>query len=121
MIRHGEKVRFQNAFLYSTPGAVGKLKITDASPITESLSMTGAFSAADCDNIARVLADVDYDVLRLELTRDGQEDDTLSIRLDGTSTQGKETVPVNLSVAFHGAIERFVNQVVLPLALKKKK
>lgn len=119
-IHHGETLRFRNAYLYSAPGDVGKLQINDAAPITSNLAATGALSEEECDNLARALANLDYNVLRLELTRDGRENDTLSVRVEGTSTQGKTTVPVKLEVGFHGAIETLVNLAIETTANIKK-
>ena len=105
----GEKeVRLRDAFLYSPPGEVGKLCLTDASPITDTLAASGVPEETR-DNLSHALSNLDYSVLRLDFRRGDAEESVLSFRVEGTSTEGQITTPVNLTVNFHGALERFLN------------
>lgn len=104
----GRQLRLRNSFLYSPPGEIGKLRMDDTTVITDNLMASGV-SKATCDNLSRALKNLDYSVLRLDLKREEGEDSTLVVRLEGTATEGKTTVPVDFSVSFHGALERLLN------------
>ena len=65
---------------------------------------------AELDNLEKALADLDYSMLRVQLSR-GEEgaDSALALLLEGTATSGGTTVPVNLNVTFHGDLDKLVN------------
>lgn len=107
-LRNGKELHFRDAFLYSPPGETGKLRIEDPKPVTDMLAASGV-DGATCENLASALADLDYSVLRFDLVHDGPDESALRVQLQGTATKNAKTVPVDLSVSFHGEIERLVN------------
>ena len=104
----GKSVRLSDAFLYSTPGEVGKLRLANPKPVTENLALAG-FDEAARSNVADALTDLDYSVLRLDLKRGEGKSATLSTAVRGTATRGGITVPVNIAVNFNGELEQLVN------------
>ena len=104
----GKSVRLSDAFLYSTPGATGKLKLANPEPITDNLAFAG-FDAAARDNVANALTDLDYSVLRLNLKRGEGKSATLSTTVRGTATRGQLSVPVDITVNFNGELEQLIN------------
>jgi len=106
-LRKGSRIRLHDAFLYSPPGEQGMFALEDPERFTDYLAMSG-LDAGTRENAARVLENVDYDVLRLNLEREG---DGLVLRftLRGSATRGETTVPVNVDLALHGDIEQLVN------------
>ena len=104
----GKSVRLRDAFLYSTPGETGKLKLADPAPVTDNLAFAG-FDEAARDNVANALTDLDYSVLRLNLKRGEGKSATLSTTVRGTATRGKVTVPVDITLNFNGELEQLIN------------
>ena len=104
----GKAVRLSDAFLYSTPGETGKLKLANPEPVTDNLALAG-FDAAARANVAAALTDLDYSVLRLDLRRGSGKSATLSTTVRGTATRGKLSVPVDITVNFNGELEQLVN------------
>ncbi len=105
-VKGGKELRFGKAFLYSTPGEIGKLRVENAAPVTDNLAAAG-IPQETCDNLAKALADLDYNVLRFDLN--GGEEGCLSVSVRGTSGNGPVAVPVDLTVNFRGALERLIN------------
>ena len=109
LIRNGGKsIRLGDAYLYSTPGETGKLKMHNPAPVTDNLAMAG-IDEATRSNVADALADLDYSVLRLNLRRGDGRSATLSTTIRGSATRGKTSVPVDITVNFNGALEQLVN------------
>ena len=106
-LKEGREVSFGNAYLYSAPGETGTLRMENPELLTDSLAATGV-DAATCDNAAKALRNLDYTALSLDLRR-GDGEHTLAVRLEGSATSGKTTVPVSLAVRLHGDMERLVN------------
>lgn len=108
-LKDGRELHIKNTYLFSTPGETGKMRIDDPKPILDNLAL-GGVPEAERGNLAKVLADLDYNVLKIELARgeDG-EDSTLGIKIEGSATRGNTTVPVNLNIAFHGDVDEIVN------------
>ena len=104
----GKAVRLSDAFLYSTPGETGKLKLRNAAAVTDSLALAGLDEAAR-NNVADALTDLDYSVLRLDLTRNRDRTATLSTTVRGTATRGKVSVPVDITLNFNGELEQLIN------------
>ena len=104
----GKAVRLGDAFLYSTPGEVGKLKLADPAAVTDNLALAG-FDEAARNNVADALADLDYSVLRLNLKRGEGRSATLSTTIRGTATRGELSVPVNLTLNVNGELEQIIN------------
>lgn len=118
-LKNGTELRLKNAYLYSTPGETGSIRVVDPSPILDNLAMSGV-DAATCDNLGKALADLLYSVLKLELKRDADGSLALGLKIEGTATHGKTTVPVSFSVTFHGDLEQLIN-MSLRLTTKKGK
>ena len=104
----GKAVRLSDAFLYSTPGETGNIKLRDAAPVTDNLALAGLDDATR-NNIANALTDLDYSVLRLDLTRKRDRTATLSTTVRGTATRGKLSVPVDITLNFNGELEQIIN------------
>ena len=104
----GKAIRLSDAFLYSTPGETGKLKLADPTSVTDNLALAG-LDEATRGNVADALTDLDYSVLRLNLKRGEDRSATLSTTLRGTATRGKLSVPVDLTLNFNGDLEQLIN------------
>lgn len=105
----GKALRLGDAFLYSTPGEVGKIRMEDAAPVTDNLALAGLDESTRA-NVANALTDLDYSVLKLNLRRAADKTATLSVNLDGTATRDKTSVPVNLTLNFNGELEQILNR-----------
>lgn len=108
-LKDGKKLHLKDSYLFSTPGTTGTMRITNAQPILDNLAVAGV-PEAERANLAKALANLDYKVLKVELVRgeDG-EDSALALNIEGTSTCGKTTVPVKLDVTFHADLDLLVN------------
>ena len=107
-LKDGKTLSFKNAYLFSTPGESGTLRLREATPILDNLAY-GGVSAATRDNLANALSDMEYNVLKVELKRGAEgEDSALAVKLEGTATRGALTVPVNLGCTFHGDLDRLL-------------
>ena len=108
-LKGGRELRFKNAYLFSTPGEIGKVRIDDARPIMENLALGGVPEDVR-GNLAKALGNLDYNVLRVELQR-GEKggDSALALKLRGWATHEKTTVPVSLDVTFRGDLDQIVN------------
>jgi len=104
----GRAVKLSDAFLYSTPGQVGKLRVRDAEEFADSLSMAG-LDADTRGNIANALTDLDYDVLRLDLVRGSGDEARLTFRVAGSVQRGEVKVPVDFTINLNGELEQIVN------------
>ncbi len=108
-LKDGKTLRLRDAHLFSTPGEIGKMRIVDARPILENLEVAGV-PEADRTNLSKVLADLDYDVLKVELKRGKEgEESALELKIEGSATRGNTTVPVNLDVTFHGDFDQLID------------
>ena len=107
-LKEGKTLRLSDAFLYSTPGETGKVKMNDASVVTDNLALAGIDEAAR-GNVAHALADLDYTVLRFDLKRLDGKAAALGIRVEGTATRDGLTVPVNIKLNFSGELEQLIN------------
>ena len=108
-LRNGRELRFRDAYLFSTPGEKGKVRVADAGPILENLAR-GGVPEDTRDNLSRALANLDYTVLRIELRRGaGADDSSLALKLEGSAAQGRTTVPVNLDVTFRGDFDQLID------------
>ena len=108
-MKDGRTLSFRDAYLFSTPGETGTVRVEDAAPILDCLTL-GGVDADTRGNLAKALANLDYSVLKVELKRgENDAESSLGLRIEGESTCGKTTVPVKLDVTFHGALEQLVN------------
>ena len=103
------ELTLRDAYLFSKPGETGKVRLADAAPVLDNLALAG-LPELERGNLAKALADLDYTVLKLEL-RHGKARDVaeLPLKLEGTATRGKTTVPVNIDVTFRGDIDTIIN------------
>ena len=91
------------------PGETGTVRVMDAAPILDNLER-GGVDEDTRDNLEKALANLDYKVLKVELKRGKDaEDSSLGFKLEGTATHGNTTVPVNLDVTFHGDLDQLIN------------
>lgn len=104
----GVAVRLSDAYLYSTPGQVGKLRIPDSGGVTAGLSMTG-LDEDTRGKVSEALTDLDYNVLRLDLSRIGKDEARLTVHLKGTAQRGEVAIPVDLQVNLNGRLEQMIN------------
>ena len=104
----GKAIRLSDAFLYSTPGETGNLRLIDPTPITDNLALAGLDDTTR-KNVANALTDLDYSVLRLDLRRGDGKSATLSTTVRGIATRGGTSVPVDITVNFNGALEQIIN------------
>ena len=104
----GKSVRLGDAFLYSTPGETGKLRLKNPAKLTDNLALAG-FDEAARGNVANALTDLDYSVLKLDLKRGEGRSATLSTTVRGTATRGTLSVPVDITLNFNGALEQLIN------------
>lgn len=108
ILEGGKSVRLSDAFLYSTPGESGKLKLIDPTPVTDNLALAG-LDEVTRNNVADALTDLDYSVLRLNLKRGDGKTATLSTTIRGTATRGNLSVPVDITLNFNGELEQLIN------------
>jgi hypothetical protein len=108
-LKDGRELRFRDAYLFSTPGETGRVRVADPGPILDNLAI-GGVPKDTRDNLAKALGNLDYTVLRVVLRRgDEVGDSSLSLMLRGSATSGKTTVPVNLDVTFRGDLDQLVD------------
>ena len=107
-IYNGKKLKLHNAYLFSKPGVVGKLKLSDTTLLNEALINSGIPSQT-CDNLSLALSDLDYSVIRLELIDNPNLEQSLQLQIEGKSVQEKGDIPVALNVRIHGSIESLLN------------
>jgi len=108
-LKDGRELRFRDAYLFSTPGETGRVRVADPGPILDNLAI-GGVPKDTRDNLAKALGNLDYTVLRVVLRRgDEVGNSSLSLMLRGSATSGKTTVPVNLDVTFRGDLDQLVD------------
>ena len=104
----GAALRLSDAFLYSTPGETGKIRMVNPEVLSDNLAFAG-LDEATRNNVSDALTDMDFSVMRFDLRRTNGESATLSIRIDGSATRGDLTVPVNLNINVNGELEQLIN------------
>ena len=107
-LKNGRELRFRDAYLFSTPGETGHVRVADPGPILDNLAL-GGVPEDTRDNLAKALGNLDYTVLRVVLRRGEESASSLSLMLRGSATCGKTTVPVNLDVTFRGDLDQLVD------------
>ena len=73
------------------------------------------------NNVKNALSDLDFSVLKLDLTRRPDNQATLAVRISGTATRGDLTVPVDINVNINGELEQMINTGLGLSSLKKGK
>lgn len=116
----GKALRLGNAFLYSTPGEIGKIQMTKAEAITDNLAMAGIDESTRA-NVANALTDLDYSVLKVNLKRNEGNTATLTLRIGGSATRNGTTAPVDITINFNGELEQLLNTGLGYSALLKGK
>ena len=104
----GKSLRLSDAFLYSTPGEVGKLNLRDKRLFAESLAHAG-LDEPTRENVAEALSDLDYKVLRMDIRRLEDKMARLTVRIAGTATRGDVSAPVDVTVNINGELEQIIN------------
>lgn len=102
------KVRLRDAYLYSPPGQVGKLRLEKTDAVIDNLRAAGVPDAT-CDDLRKALADLDYTVLRMDLRQNRDGTGRLAVQLEGSATEGNTTIPVSLDLGFNGQLQDLVN------------
>ena len=105
---NNREFRLGRSYLFSTPGEIGQIRLTDATPVLENLARTGV-TGETAENLGKALRNLDYKVLRLELSQASNGISALTLRVEGTSTAGSTTVPVTFQATFRGDIEQLLN------------
>ena len=104
----GKAVRMSDAFLYSTPGEGGKIRMENPEAVTDGLALVGIDDATR-NNVNNALTDLDYSVLKMNLKRLSGRNATLTVHVDGSATRNGTTVPVDLTVNVSGELEQLIN------------
>ena len=117
-VRGGKQVRLRDAFLYSPPGQVGRLELEEAHVLVDKLRETG-LPDETCASLEKALGNLDYEVLRLDLTQNRDGQGLLAVRLDGSASEGKKKTPVNLRLNFNGQLEEMINVGLQAAGLSK--
>ena len=102
------QLRLRNAFLHAPPGETGKICLSNTQPLVDYLQASGV-PGPTSRSLGEALHNLDYTLLRLDLSNTGGDESDFIVRLSGTSTAGKTTTPVNLHIAMHGDIQRLLN------------
>lgn len=102
------ELRLRNAFLHAPPGDTGKLCLSNTQPIVDYLLAAGV-PGPTCRSLGEALHNLDYTLLRLDLSNAEGEENHLVLRLSGSSTTGKTKTPVDLNIGIHGDIQRLLN------------
>ena len=118
-IVEGGEIRLRDGFIYSPPGETGHVSIADPTFIMEALNRAGVPQPV-CENLGKALRDLDYDLFRLDLSQPRQGDGRVAIKLQGHSTNGKISTPVDIDVNVNGQIEQMLNLAVKTAKLKGK-
>jgi hypothetical protein len=107
-LREGSKVKLGKAYLYSVPGETGTIKVYDSATLIESLE-AGGIPESQRENLAKVLTNLSYSTLNIQLKPEEKDSMALSFKVEGSSTYGETTVPVSFEITFHGDLEQLLN------------
>ena len=119
-VRNGSEIRLRNAYLYSPPGQIGKLKLESAPVLVDRLRATG-LPDETCDALEKALEDLDYDILRFDLAQDPKTGEgRLAMRLHGSAaaSSGRAATPVDLNITFNGQLEEALNTGIKAAGIK---
>ena len=106
----------RDAYLYSPPGQIGKLRLTETDAVVENLRAAGVPDST-CDDLGRALANLDYTVLRMDLRQNRDGTGRLDVKLEGSATEENLTIPVSLDLGFNGQIQDLLNVGIRASAL----
>ncbi len=106
-IRQG-RVQLSEGFLYALPGERGNLKLRDTRFLQDYLAQAG-LTPAMRRNLADALADLDYDVLRVDLSTTAAREGKLVLKLAGQAAGNRGLPPVDLDIRVNGPLEALLN------------
>lgn len=106
-IRQG-RIQLSEGFLYALPGERGNLRLRNTSFLQSYLERAG-LSSAMRKNLADALADLDYDVLRVDLSTTAAREGKLVLKLAGQAAGNRELPPVDLDIRVNGPLEALLN------------
>ena len=106
-IRQG-RILLSEGFLYALPGERGNLKLRDTRFLRDYFERAG-LSSAMRKNLADALADLDYDVLRVDLSTTAAREGKLVLKLAGQAAGNRELPPVDLDIRVNGPLEALLN------------
>lgn len=115
----GKSLRLGRAFLYSTPGETGELHLTGSDSFRDHLRATGMDSDMT-DNLARAFSNLSYTALKFDLRPESDGDMALTMKVEGSASEGRVTVPVSVAVTFHGDIHRLINMSLKTIRKRDK-
>jgi len=118
-LKDGSKVKLGKAYLFSVPGETGTIKVYDSDALAETLT-AGGIPESQRENLAKVLANLSYTTLNIQLKPEERDSMALSFKVEGTSTHGETTVPVSFEITFHGDIEQLLNTGIKARMLNKE-
>lgn len=108
---NGKRLWLGDAFIYSEPGKVGNIRLVDTSFISSYLPSFGVTNA-QCEYLEKVLKNLDYTILRLDMSNPKDENGQISIRIDGESRFENKIQPVQIKLNFIAPIQRELNKLI---------
>ena len=106
-IRQG-RLQLSEGFLYALPGERGNLRLRDTRFLQDYFERAG-LSSAMRKNLADALADLDYDVLRVDLSTTSAREGKLVLKLAGQAAGNRGLPPVDLDIRVNGPLEALLN------------
>ncbi len=104
-------IYLRDAFVYSPPGETGNLSIANPEAIVAPIAQFGIPGVVS-ENLTVALKNLNYTVLRLDLTSPRSDDGKLRLRLAGEAPVGDVTTPVDLNINIAGPIEKVLNMSI---------
>lgn len=104
----GKQLKIHNAYLFSKPGVGGKLKLSNTTPLQETLRASG-IPEQTCTDLGIALTDLDYSVIRLEFIEDSYQNQHIQFQLEGSHNLKNKDVPITLNANIQGGIEDVLN------------
>lgn len=111
--------RLRDGFIYSPPGETGNISIKNPDYIISALSSAG-LPAPVCENFGKALQNLNYDILRFDLSQPRHANGRMQVRLKGESPSGKVSTPIDLNININGPIEELLNLAVKTAKIKGK-
>jgi hypothetical protein len=102
------RVQLSEGFLYALPGERGNIRLRNASFIRDYLSRAGLPVVVQ-KNVADALGDLNYDVLRLDLSSTTAREAKLVMKLAGRAAHDPKLPPVDLDIRVNGPLEALLN------------
>lgn len=111
--------RLRDGFIYSPPGETGNISIKNPEYIISTLSSAGLPTPV-CENFGKALQNLNYDILRFDLSQPRHANGRMQVRLKGESPSGKVSTPVDLNININGPIEELLNLAVKTAKIKDR-